>query len=162
MKQYLDLLKNIKANGHKKDDRTGTGTIDVFGRQMRFDLSEGFPAMTTKKLFMKGVVIELLWFLRGDSNIKFLVDNGVHIWNEWPFKAYLMSQGKVVPKPGSEEWATGIKAFAEKIKTDDEFAAQYGKLGPVYGYQWRSWPTPDGKQVDQISKVVEQIKKNPS
>ncbi|MBI4085328.1 MAG: thymidylate synthase [Candidatus Liptonbacteria bacterium] len=162
MKQYLDLLRDIKENGHRKNDRTGTGTIDVFGRQIRFNLSDGFPAMTTKKLFMKAVIVELLWFLRGDSNIKFLVDSGVHIWDEWPYKAYLLKQGKPVPKVGSEEWSAGIKEFAAKVSADAEFAKQYGELGPVYGYQWRSWPAPGGKKIDQISQVIEQIKKSPN
>jgi thymidylate synthase len=135
--------------------------VDIFGRQIRFDLSEGFPAMTTKKLAMKAVTVELLWFLKGDSNIKFLVDNGVNIWNEWPYKSYLIKNNQPVPKPGSDEWKTGIAAFVEKIKTDDVFAKQYGELGPVYGYQWRSWPTPNGGHIDQISKLIEQIKKTP-
>jgi thymidylate synthase len=162
MKQYLDLLKDIKENGHRKMDRTGVGTIDVFGRQIRFDLADGFPAMTTKKLFLKGIIVELLWFLKGDSNIKFLVDNGVHIWDEWPYKAYLTKQGKPVPKAGSDEWKAGIKEFAEQIKNDAVFADEHGKLGPVYGYQWRSWPAPDGRHIDQITNVIEQIKKNPA
>ncbi len=118
MQQYLNLLRDIKEHGHKKMDRTGTGTLDVFGRQLRFDLSEGFPAVTTKKLFMKGIVHELLWFLAGDSNIRYLVENDIHIWDEWPYKAYLISQKKTVPKTGSEEWSAGIKEFTERIKND--------------------------------------------
>jgi thymidylate synthase len=101
MRQYLDLLQDIKDNGVKKMDRTGVGTISVFGRQMRFDLSEGFPAVTTKKLFMRGIIHELIWFLQGSSNIKYLVDNDVHIWDEWPYKHYLMEQGKEVPDSSS-------------------------------------------------------------
>jgi thymidylate synthase len=162
MKQYLDLLRDIKTNGHKKMDRTGTGTVDTFGRQIRFNLADGFPAMTTKKLAMKAVTVELLWFLKGDSNIKFLVDNGVNIWNEWPYKAYLIKQGKPVPSSGSDEWKNGMKEFVEKIKTDEVFAKEYGELGPVYGYQWRSWPTPNNTCLDQITNVIEQIKNNPS
>jgi thymidylate synthase len=161
MKQYIDLLRDIKTNGVKKNDRTGTGTVSVFGRQMRFDLADGFPAVTTKKLFMKSVVHELLWFLKGSSNIKYLVDNGVNIWNEWPFKAYLMKTGEPVPKTGSPEWSEGIKQFVERIKTDEAFAKEYGELGPVYGYQWRNWPSPGGRHIDQIAQVSEQIKKSP-
>jgi len=162
MQQYLDLLRDIKANGHRKGDRTGTGTIDVFGRQMRFDLSQGFPAMTTKKLFMKAVIVELLWFLRGETNIKTLVESDVHIWDEWPFRAYLIKEGKPVPASGSEEWKTGIKEFAEQIKIDSVFAKEHGELGPVYGYQWRSWPAPNGEKIDQISDVLRDIRKNPN
>lgn len=161
MKQYLELLEDIKTNGTVKTDRTGVGTKSVFGRQIRFDLSEGFPAVTTKKLFMRGITHELIWFLQGSTNIKYLVDNDVHIWDEWPYRHYLMEQGKEVPDSNSEEWKGGIKEFTEKIKADDEFAKQWGELGPVYGYQWRSWPTPDGRHIDQITNVIEAIKKNP-
>jgi thymidylate synthase len=161
MRQYLDLLEDIKSNGVKKSDRTGTGTISVFGRQLRFDLSEGFPAVTTKKLFMRGIIHELIWFLQGSSNIKYLVDNDVHIWDEWPYKHYLMENGKDVPDSNSEKWKAGIKEFTEKIKADDKFAKKWGELGPVYGYQWRNWPTPDGKHIDQIKNAVETIKKSP-
>jgi thymidylate synthase len=161
MRQYLDLLEDIKSNGVKKSDRTGTGTISVFGRQLRFDLSEGFPAVTTKKLFMRGIIHELIWFLQGSSNIKYLVDNDVHIWDEWPYKHYLMENGKDVPGSNSEKWKAGIKEFTEKIKADDKFAKKWGELGPVYGYQWRNWPTPDGKHIDQIKNAVETIKKSP-
>jgi thymidylate synthase len=161
MRQYLDLLEDIKSNGVKKSDRTGTGTISVFGRQLRFDLSEGFPAVTTKKLFMRGIIHELIWFLQGSSNIKYLVDNDVHIWDEWPYKHYLIENGKDVPDSNSEKWKEGIKAFTEKIKADDKFAKKWGELGPVYGYQWRNWPTPDGKHIDQIKNAVETIKKSP-
>jgi thymidylate synthase len=161
MRQYLDLLQDIKDNGVKKMDRTGVGTISVFGRQMRFDLSEGFPAVTTKKLFMRGIIHELIWFLQGSSNIKYLVDNDVHIWDEWPYKHYLIEQGKEVSNSNSEEWKAGIKEFTEKIKADDKFAKKWGELGPVYGYQWRHWPTPDGTHIDQIKKAVDTIKNNP-
>lgn len=157
----MDLLADIRDNGVKKQDRTGTGTISVFGRQMRFDLSEGFPAVTTKKLFMRGIIHELIWFLQGSSNIKYLVDNDVHIWDEWPYRHYLQSNNLKVPPSDSEQWKTGIKKFIEKIKTDDQFALKYGELGPVYGYQWRSWPTPDGGHIDQIQKAVDTIKNNP-
>ena len=123
MKQYHDLLRRILDEGVQKHDRTGTGTISCFGHQMRFDLSEGFPLVTTKKLHVKSIIHELLWFLAGDTNIKYLQDNGVRIWDEW--------------------------------------ADANGDLGPVYGYQWRSWHTPDGRVIDQIANVVEQIKRNP-
>jgi thymidylate synthase len=123
MKQYHDLLKHILAAGATKTDRTGTGTLSVFGYQMRFDLQEGFPLVTTKKLHLRSIIYELLWFLNGDTNIKYLKDNGVSIWDEW--------------------------------------ADKNGNLGPVYGYQWRSWPGKNGTTIDQITKVVEQIKKKP-
>lgn len=161
MKQYLELLEDIKKNGVKKSNRTGVDQIGVFGRQLRFDLNKGFPAVTTKKLFMRGIIHELIWFLQGSTNIKYLVDNDVHIWDEWPYRAYLLSQGKRVPKSDSKVWNEGIKKFIEKIKTDAKFAKKYGELGPVYGYQWRNWPTPDGKHIDQISRVIETIKNNP-
>lgn len=123
MKQYLDLLRNIEKNGTFKSDRTGTGTKSVFGYQMRFDLPEGFPLLTTKKVHLKSIIYELLWFISGDTNIKYLKDHGVSIWDEW--------------------------------------ADENGDLGPVYGHQWRSWPAPDGKSIDQLSNVIEQIKHNP-
>lgn len=123
MKQYLDLMEEILEKGAKKSDRTGTGTYSLFGRQLRFDLSEGFPLVTTKKLHLRSIVYELLWFLRGDTNIQYLKENGVSIWDEW--------------------------------------ADENGELGPVYGHQWRSWPTADGKTVDQISDVIAQIRNKP-
>jgi len=123
MKQYLNLLETILKEGTEKSDRTGTGTISRFGHQMRFDLSEGFPVVTTKKLHLKSIIHELLWFLAGDTNIKYLTDNGVRIWNEW--------------------------------------ADPDGNLGHIYGYQWRSWPTPDGRHIDQISQVIDSIKNKP-
>ncbi len=123
MKQYLDLLDYVLKNGTTKEDRTGTGTISVFGYQMRFDLSNGFPLLTTKKLHLKSIIHELLWFLNGDTNVKYLQENGVRIWNEW--------------------------------------ADENGELGPVYGHQWRSWPDYNGNSIDQISNVINQIKKNP-
>lgn len=161
MRQYLDLLEDIKTNGTTKSDRTGTGTKSVFGRQMRFDLSEGFPAVTTKKLFLRGIIHELLWFLQGDSNIEYLVKNDVHIWDEWPFKAYLQATGQDIPEPNSAEWKSKIQEFTEKIKTDHEFARKYGELGPVYGYQWRHWPARDGGEIDQIQEAIDTIKNNP-
>lgn len=161
VKQYLDLLRDIKENGTIKTDRTGTGTKSVFGRQLRFDLQQGFPATTTKRLFFRGVVHELLWFLAGDSNIKYLVDNDVHIWTEWPFKAYLIATNQVVPEPNSDEWNEKMADFTDKIKTDPVFAKQYGHLGPVYGYQWRHWPDGQGGEIDQITEVIDAIRQTP-
>jgi thymidylate synthase len=161
MKQYLDLLQDILDNGSHKEDRTGTGTLSVFGRQMRFDLNQGFPAVTTKKLFLRGIIHELLWFLQGSTNIKYLVDNDVHIWDEWPYRAYLKKQGKVISSSDSDEWSNGLKQFIERIKQDADFAKENGELGPVYGYQWRHWPTPDGGEIDQIKNAVDAIKNNP-
>lgn len=123
MKQYLDLMRHVRDNGVTKEDRTGTGTRSVFGYQMRFNLADGFPLVTTKKCHLRSIIHELLWFLQGDTNIKYLKDNGVRIWDEW--------------------------------------ADENGDLGHVYGYQWRSWPTPDGRHIDQISQVIDQIKNNP-
>ncbi len=149
---YLNLLKDIMENGIGKEDRTGTGTISVFGRQLHFDLSEGFPLLTTKKMFMKGIIHELLWFLQGSSNIKYLVDHNVHIWDDWPYRYYNQQaeKGKVA-KLSQEE-------FIKQIKDDSEFAKQWGELGPVYGVQWRRWETPDGREVDQISKLIDDIR----
>ena len=123
MRPYLDLLRQVLDHGTAKSDRTGTGTVSIFGAQLRFDLNAGFPLLTTKKVHLKSIIHELLWFLKGDTNVKYLKDNGVSIWNEW-------------------------------AKPD-------GELGPVYGYQWRSWPAPDGRHIDQISQVIEMLKKNP-
>lgn len=161
MKQYLALLEDIKENGTVKSDRTGVGTKSVFGRQMRFDLSEGFPAVTTKKLFLRGIIHELLWFLQGSSNIEYLVQNNVNIWNEWPFKAYLKATNQPIPEQGSDEWNSQLATFIEKIKTDHEFAVQYGELGPVYGHQWRHWPDGQGGEIDQITRTIDTIKNNP-
>ncbi len=123
MQQYLDMMRRVREHGTRKEDRTGTGTLSVFGHQMRFDLSRGFPLVTTKKLHLKSIICELLWFLNGDTNTKYLKDNGVSIWDEW--------------------------------------ADENGDLGPVYGKQWRSWPTPDGRYIDQIENVLAQLKTNP-
>jgi thymidylate synthase len=161
MRQYLDLLQDIKDNGIKRSNRTGVDTLSVFGRQLRFDLSEGFPAVTTKKLFMRSITHELIWFLKGSTNIKYLVDNDVHIWDEWPYKHFLMEQGKAVPDSNSDAWKAGIKEFTEKIKVNDEFAKKWGEIGPVYGYQWRKWPTPDGSHIDQIQKAIDMLTNTP-
>ncbi|MES9958610.1 MAG: thymidylate synthase [Sedimenticola sp.] len=123
MRQYLDLMRHVRDNGIRKEDRTGTGTVSVFGYQMRFDLAEGFPVVTTKKLHLRSIIHELLWFLQGDTNIRYLKENGVSIWDEW--------------------------------------ADENGDLGPVYGYQWRSWPAPNGESIDQITQLVDQIRNNP-
>jgi len=165
MRQYLDLLRDIRDNGIGKDDRTGTGTRSVFGRQLRFDLSEGFPAVTTKKLYMKSIVHELLWFLAGDSNIEYLVQNGVSIWNEWPYRNYIQqTTGKTITAADTQtdEWQQGMKEFIEKVASDHDFAMQWGKLGPVYGYQWRHWPDGKGGEIDQIQRAVDTIKNNPT
>src|SRR5437764_14402917 len=125
MRQYLDLLEDIKKNGVYKHTRQGTDVHSVFGRQLRFDLNQGFPAMTTKKLFMRGIIHELIWFLKGSTNIKYLVDNDVHIWDEWPYRHYLVEQGGEVPASSSQEWQDGIKEFISKIKADDSFAKKW-------------------------------------
>ena len=158
---YLDLLEHLMKNGAIKTDRTGTGTKGVLGYQMRFNLADGFPLLTTKKVPIKSIIHELLWFMRGDTNLKYLADNNVHIWDEWPYKAYLIRNNISVPVTGSEEWNSGIKNFIEKIKSDEQFAKDYGNLGPIYGYQWRNWPAPNGEHIDQLKNVIEQIKKSP-
>ena len=153
--QYLDLLRDILDNGVFKKDRTGTGTYSVFGRQIRFDLSAGFPLLTTKKVYVRSIIHELLWFLTGTGNIKYLVDNDVHIWDEWPYKYYaLEARSKKLEAMTKED-------FIEKIKTDEKFAKKWGNLGPVYGVQWRHWKTEKGKEIDQIARVIEEIKKTP-
>ena len=148
MKQYLDLCKTILEKGIKKEDRTGTGTISYFGYQMRFDLSEGFPLLTTKRVHLKSIIHELLWFISGDTNIKYLVDNDVRIWNDWPYAAYQKS---------SEYQNETIEEFALKIKESSEFAKKWGNLGPVYGKQWRNFGG-----VDQLEDLINQIKTNPT
>ena len=158
MKQYLELLSRIKNEGIVKSDRTGTGTRSVFGHQMRFDLAEGFPLLTTKKVFLKGIIHELLWFLAGDTNIKYLVDNGVHIWDNDAYRYYgeLCSAHNIAPiskekflLAASEQRPSPIESYA------------YGDLNHVYGYQWRSWPKDNGEAIDQIKQVIETIKHNP-
>lgn len=158
MQAYLDLLQEVYDNGVGKDDRTGTGTRSVFGRQLRFDLSKGFPLLTTKKVFLRGIIHELLWFVRGDTNIKYLVDNGVGIWNEWPFQNYLNTKGlaKDVSR-GSCEWQDKLDVFIGKIQRDETFAKTWGELGPVYGKQWRNF-----SGIDQLEWVINEIKTNPT
>lgn len=158
MKVYQDLLKDILKNGvEERNERTGTGTTKVFGRLLRFDLAKGFPLLTTKKMFMKGITYELLWFISGNSNIKYLVENGVNIWNEWPFQKYLESKklDKKFPKY-SDQWRAEMAKFIEKIKTDEKFANKFGDCGPFYGVQWRNF-----SGVDQLKWVIEEIKDNP-
>ena len=157
MKQYLELLDKICREGVVRGDRTGTGTKGIFGYQMRFDLSEGFPLVTTKKLFLKGVIYELLWFLRGDTNIKYLVDNGVHIWDSDAFRYYneLCIKHGVLPV----DMETFLAAAGMESPID---GYRFGDLNNVYGYQWRSWPTGDGGAIDQIKRVIETIKTNPN
>lgn len=153
MKQYLDLLQHILDKGSPKGDRTGTGTISTFGYQMRFDLAKGFPLLTTKRVHLKSIIHELLWFISGDTNIKYLVDNGVKIWNEWPYRNFQKS---------SDYNKETLDEFVNKIKTDDVFALKYGNLGPIYGRQWRHFEGPNGKHVDQLAEVINNIKNNPN
>ncbi len=162
MKQYLALLEDIVEHGIEKADRTGTGTKSVFGRQVRYNLADGFPAVTTKKLYFNSVVHELLWFLKGTGNIEYLAQNNVHIWDEWPFKAYLVKNNLPVPESNSIEWRQQLKDFINRIATDHTFAEKWGNLGPVYGVQWRKWPLPNGSHIDQISSVIEGIQTNPN
>ncbi len=158
MKQYLDLLDKIMREGVVKGDRTGTGTRSIFGHQMRFDLEEGFPLLTTKRVFLKGVIRELLWFLAGDTNIKYLVDNGVHIWDNDAYRYYneLCVRHGVLPVTEEAFLAAAREGTDSPI---DGYA--FGDLNHVYGYQWRSWPRPDGGGIDQIRQVVDTIKRNP-
>ena len=159
MKQYLDLLKKIKTDGVVKGDRTGTGTRSIFGYQMRFDLSEGFPLLTTKRVFLKGVIHELLWFLAGDTNIKYLVDNGVHIWDNDAYRFYK----ELCAKSGVEPLAMEEFLAAAQQQTPSPIEGYaYGDLKNVYGYQWRSWGKPDGTSIDQIKDVINTIKHNPN
>ena len=158
MKQYLDLLKKIKEDGIVKSDRTGTGTRSIFGYQMRFDLSEGFPLLTTKRVFLKGVIHELLWFLAGDTNIKYLVDNGVHIWDNDAYRFYKELCAKQGVEPISME--EFLVAAQQQTPSPIEGYA-YGNLNHVYGYQWRSWGKPDGSAIDQVKQVIDTIKNNP-
>lgn len=164
MRQYQDLLLDIKTNGTKKDDRTGTGTMSVFGRQMRFNLEEGFPLLTTKKMYLRSIIHELLWFIAGDNNLEYLAKNDVHIWDEWPYRNYVQQteNRKVTPEEThSEQWRDGMKKFVETIASDHEFALKWGSLGPIYGYQWRHWPDGKGGEIDQLSRAIETIKTNP-
>ena len=181
-KQYLKFLEYILENGIVKKDRTGTGTVSIFGYNMRFNMKDGFPLLTSKKMFTKAVIHELMWFLRGDTNIKYLIDNGVHIWDGDAYKNYLIEDAKVLPNMSKEKMTElGFRLtqeeFINKIKTDDEFAKKWGELGPVYGAQWRSWggtekvtagwhhgsPSEyrDINKNDQISDLIHDLKHNP-
>ena len=151
MRQYHELMERVLREGSDKSDRTGTGTRSVFGHQMRFDLAEGFPMITTKKLHLKSILHELIWFISGDTNIRYLCQNGVRIWDDWPFATYSKS---------AEYDGIDMKEFAARIASDADFAAKWGDLGPVYGYQWRFWPGPNGP-VDQLRDVLEGIRSNP-
>jgi thymidylate synthase len=139
--------------GVRKDDRTGTGTLSLFGEQIRFNLQEGFPLLTTKKVYMRGITHELLWFLKGDTNIKYLVDRNVRIWNEWPYEGY---------KASDEYQGESLDEFVEKIKESSDFADKWGDLGPVYGKQWIRWTGKNGEEINQIKNVIEEIKTNPT
>jgi len=174
MEQYLTLCKHIQETGVMKGDRTGTGTKSVFGYQMRFDLSKGFPLLTTKKTAFRLVVSELLWFLKGDTNVKTLIENNNHIWDEWAFEKWVKSENY----QGPDMTNFGVRAakdsafkaivdeqmeiFCSNILADEQFATDFGDLGPVYGRQWRSWPAKDGATIDQLQNLIEQIKVNPN
>jgi thymidylate synthase len=161
-KQYQSLLKDIIDNGVKKEDRTGTGTISVFGRQIRHKMSEGYPLLTTKKMAFKTMVTELLWFLRGDTNIKYLVDNGCHIWDGDAYKNYEKWFWDNIPPKADTSGKLSQEEFINKIKTDDEFAKKWGKLGPIYGEQWRSWDWDlNPEPIDQIQNLINDLKTNP-
>lgn len=179
MRQYLKLLRHIMRKGNLKGDRTKTGTKSVFGYMMRFDLEEGFPLLTTKKLHMKSIIYELLWFLMGDTNIKYLNEHGVTIWNEWAFVPYLKKMGIPVPKPDSDEWKALMSQFVVNILHVPGFAEEHGDLGPVYGKQWTAWEKftliPEHhindvhcpaeykmETINQIADVVKRIKEMPN
>ncbi len=151
MQAYLDYLRHIRQHGIRKSDRTGTGTLSVFGAQMRFDLQQGFPVVTTKKVHLKSVIHELLWFLRGDTNIRSLVEHGVRIWTDWPLARYRRETGDAITQ----------QAFEARIVEDAAFAETWGDLGPVYGKQWRRWEGADGSVHDQLADIVEAIRVNP-
>lgn len=174
MKQYLDLCHHILENGNDKGDRTGTGTWSVFGYQMRFNLQEGFPLMTTKKTAFRLIATELLWFLKGDTNVRTLIAQNNHIWDEWAFEKWVQSEEYTGPDMTDfghrvlqdsnfkEQYDEQMAIFQKNILEDDAFAKKYGDLGPVYGKQWRSWPDAKGGTIDQIKNVIESIKKNPN
>lgn len=152
MQEYLRFLQDILDRGNKKEDRTNTGTISLFGYQMRFDVAKGFPLLTTKKVHFKSVLVELLWFIRGDTNIKYLVDQEVRIWNDWPYEIFCKS---------SAYQGESMEEFVDKIKNDEAFARAHGELGPVYGKQWRNFEGKDGKVIDQLQWVIDEIRRNP-
>lgn len=157
MQQYLDLVKYIRDHGVKKEDRTGTGTVSIFGHQMRFNLAEGFPLVTSKKVHLKSILHELLWFIRGDTNIRYLIENGVGIWNDWPYQNWLRETGQdknLVMY--SAEWRAGMREFTQQIMAEQDFADKYGDLGPVYGKQWRNFGG-----IDQLAQLMSDLKSNP-
>ena len=170
---YLDLLKHVLEKGTKKMDRTGTGTVSVFGYQMRFDLNEGFPLLTTKRVPFRLIASELLWFIKGDTNIRYLLKNNNNIWNEWAFKNWVESDeykgpdmtdfgNRSLKDPEFNElYQAEMDKFKSRILEDEGFASKYGELGPVYGKQWRSWETSRGESIDQLKNVINQIKNNP-
>ncbi|MBC1520575.1 thymidylate synthase [Listeria aquatica] len=174
MKQYLDLARFVMENGTEKGDRTGTGTRSAFGYQMRFDLAKGFPILTTKRVAFRLVVSELLWFLHGDTNIRYLLEHNNNIWNEWAFERYVKSpdyQGPDMTDFGlranrdpafNEVYQAEMETFKAKILADEAFAAKYGELGNIYGKQWREWKTSTGETIDQLANVIEMIKTNPN
>ncbi|MBC1492573.1 thymidylate synthase [Listeria booriae] len=174
MKQYLDLEKFVLENGTQKGDRTGTGTISTFGYQMRFDLAEGFPIMTTKRVPFKLVVSELLWFLHGDTNIRYLLEHNNNIWNEWAFERWVASSEYTGPdmtdfglRAEQDEafkavYLEEMASFKSRILADDVFASKYGELGNIYGKQWREWRTSTGETIDQLADLIEMIKTNPN
>ena len=162
--QYLNLLREVMENGRdEKEFNTGIVFKGVFGRQIRFDLSKGFPLLTTKKVFMRGILHELIWFLKGSSNVKYLVDNDVHIWDEWAYKRFKEAQNSKFEIRNSKlkRKILSQEEFINKIKTDKNFARRWGELGPVYGVQWRRWPASDGRKIDQVAWAIEKIKKTP-
>jgi thymidylate synthase len=172
-KAYLDLCRYILEHGTKKEDRTGTGTISIFGHQLRFNLQEGFPLLTTKRVPFRLIATELLWFLKGDTNVRYLLENNNHIWDEWGFQKWIESedyQGPDMTNFGirsqkdeefNEVYQEQLKIYQDKVLNDDEFAKLYGDLGNVYGKQWRSWEGADGKVYDQIQYIIDEIKRNP-
>lgn len=171
--QYLDLCRHVLADGEKKSDRTNTGTYSVFGAQMRFDLAEGFPLLTTKKVNFRLIVSELLWFIHGDTNIRYLLEHNNNIWNEWAFKRWVESKDytgpdmtdfgnrSLVDAAFNAEYKEQMAIFKQRILEDDAFMTQYGDLGPVYGKQWRHWETSRGETIDQLKDVIESLKTNP-
>lgn len=170
---YLNLCKAVLENGFEKGDRTGTGTYSIFGHQMRFDLSKGFPLLTTKKVNFRLIASELLWFIKGDTNIKYLLENNNNIWNEWAFEKWIQSDAytgpdmtdfgrrSTVDEEFNEQYKEQMNHFKERVLNDDTFAKKYGDLGFVYGKQWRHWEKQNGETIDQLKDVIESIKNNP-
>lgn len=173
MEQYLDLCKHVLENGVRKEDRTGTGTISTFGYQMRFNLQDGFPLLTTKRVPFRLIASELLWFIKGDTNIRYLLQHNNHIWNEWAFKKWVESEEYKGPdmkdfglrsqedEAFNKEYINQMDLFIEQVLKNNDFAEKYGDLGNVYGKQWRAWSTSKGETIDQLKGVIETIKKNP-